>query len=78
MYYYRNPHQVYDNRFGGIGWPLVGGFLGGLLGSTLIARRFYGYPGVGYPGIGYPGVGFPGLGYQGPGPGYPGFGAPIY
>lgn len=65
MYPYRNPYEPNDQRF--LGWafglPLLGGFLGGALGSSLFARPFYGgYPGFGfgYPGIGYPGMGFGG------------------
>lgn len=84
--YYRNHHQVHDSRFIGFGLPFVGGLLGGLLGTALIARPFYGYPGgypcggypcagyPGYPPVGYPPGGYPGVGY--PGVGYPGYGYP--
>ena len=72
--YYRNPHQVQDQRFiGFLGLPLLGGFLGGLLGGALISRPFYG--GYGYPGF-YPPPPPPPMGY--PGAFYPGFGAPYY
>jgi hypothetical protein len=74
MYPYRNYRQVHDQRFIGFGLPFVGGLLGGLLGASIVARPFFGYPG-GYPCYGcYPGVGYPGVGY--PPPGYPNVGAP--
>ncbi|MBV7507010.1 hypothetical protein KW850_17250 [Bacillus sp. sid0103] len=70
--YYRNPHQGGDQRFIGFGFglPLLGGFLGGLLGGALISRPFYG--GYGYPGF-YPPP--PPFGVPGP---FPGYGAPYY
>jgi hypothetical protein len=69
--YYRNPQQGHNQRFIGFGFglPLIGGFLGGLLGGALINRPFYG--GYGYPGF-YP----PPPVY--PGPYYQGYGAPYY
>ncbi|WP_026695188.1 hypothetical protein [Peribacillus kribbensis] len=62
MYPYRDPHYpaVNEERFG---FPLAGAFLGGLLGSALVSRPWfgYGYPGYGYPGFGYPAFGYPGF-----------------
>ncbi|HEY4554306.1 MAG TPA: hypothetical protein VIG80_14035 [Bacillaceae bacterium] len=48
MYGYRNPGPHADQRifFGG---PLLGGFVGGLLGSALVRPRpFYPYPPIPY------------------------------
>lgn len=70
--YYRNPQHGHDQRFIGFGLPLIGGFLGGLLGGALINRPFYG--GYGYPGF-YPPPPPP-IGY--PGAFYPGYGSPYY
>ncbi|MEY2192828.1 hypothetical protein AB7942_08810 [Neobacillus sp. BF23-41] len=74
--YYRNPQQGQDHRFIGFGFglPLIGGFLGGLLGGALISRPFYG--GYGYPGFYPPPPPPPPVGY--PGAFYPGYGAPYY
>jgi hypothetical protein len=59
-YYYRNPGPVDDSRlFFGWGWPLLGGFVGGLIGGGLGSalarpRPFYPYPyGYGAPFYGY-------------------------
>ncbi|QOR67492.1 hypothetical protein IM538_04950 [Cytobacillus suaedae] len=59
---YIRPRRPLGYGYGGFGGPLVGGVLGGLLGSTLLNPYFYGptpfyppYPyGFGY-GYGYPG-----------------------
>lgn len=75
-----NPHTPYPTRFFPFfGGPLVGGFLGGLLGSALVLRPrpFYPYPpaappvpyaaypqyGGGYPPYGAFGGGRPPYGY---------------
>ena len=65
MYGYRKAYQPQDTRgFGLFALPFLGGLAGGLLGSALNPRPFYGYPGLGYPGSGF---GFaPGLGLGGP------------
>jgi hypothetical protein len=73
MHYYRSPYQRQDNRFIGFGFglPLLGGVVGGLLGSALLyPRPFYGYP---RPFYGYPVYSYPGYPYP-----YPGYGAPGY
>jgi hypothetical protein len=78
MYYRHSQHHHHnDQRFIGFGLPFVGGLLGGLLGSAITTRPFWGYPPVysygaypyypGFPGVGgYPGVGYPGQGYPVP------------
>jgi hypothetical protein len=84
MYFrhYQHPHRN-DQRFIGFGLPFVGGLLGGLLGSAIVTRPFWGYPPIypygfypygGYPV--YPGAGFQNVGGY-PGVGYPGQGYPV-
>ena len=48
MYGYRKAYQPQDTRgFGLFALPFLGGLAGGLLGSALNPRPFYGYPGLG-------------------------------
>jgi hypothetical protein len=61
LYRPRRPYPGYG-AYGGLGGPLVGGVLGGLLGSTLLNPYFYGPAPYYYPPYPY------GFGY-----GYPGF-----
>lgn len=63
------PGAVENVRWGGWGWGLGGFAAGAIIGSAIVAPRYYGYPYGYYPA-------YPAYGYPPPPPGYYGGPAP--